>query len=303
MYESSKALLPFLKGDIRVVDAENIKDASEIIETADSFSLFSRKTATVVKRLYRNPKKSGLEKKLITWLEKQDPLPDIVFWEDSMIETDKFNRPLKKKGALREFITKNGKIKEYRHLPVMQLKKWLQEKFSKEGMSASEHILEKLILRVGHDEMLLHEESEKLILYLKALQKNEITEADLQLVSFYEPDHKIWDLSDAISHKDRSNALLLSEQLLQEQQDSLIILGATIKQLTQLLLTKRFPKEAVIKQLRMHPFVYNKSVSAAYNFTENQLKTLINKLIQLDYSVKKGLIDIKLGFTLLIISI
>jgi DNA polymerase III delta subunit len=295
-YLSSNALKEFTKGNYIIIDGESIRSVDEILNSADTFSLFSTKTTTIIKRLFKTKQKT-LHKDLLSWLKKRTFESDIIFWEDRKLATTK-----KAKDTLLDFIATNGKIIEYKPHNIFEIKKWVNNLFSKEKINCSQALLEKIIIKIGLDQFILEGEINKLINYLLAQKKLKVEESDLCILTLYEPDHKIWDLTDAIGKKEKVKAIEISGQLLSNPVDFPMVIGATIKQLVQMLMIKRFPNESLRlkKTLSILPFLYYKTASLASNYSANQLQMLINKFIQLDYSVKNGLIDVRLGFTLLI---
>ncbi|HOY46437.1 MAG TPA: hypothetical protein PKU95_02295 [Candidatus Dojkabacteria bacterium] len=305
LYESNQALQKLLKGSYRIIDGSALKDIDEIMDSSDTISLFNSQSLTIVKRIYDNPKRIVLLKKLLTWLKSQKQTPDIIFFEDHLIDTDRYGRANKKPGALQAFILEKGKVQVFNPKTEIQLRNWITERLSSQGLTIDKRLIDLILVRIGNDQMLLNMELEKLGLYTKALGRTNVIESDLEILTLIEPDHVIWDLTNAIVARNKVKALELNEIMMQEQTDALMIISATVKQLTQMLMVKLFPyqKEELKKALGIQDFMISRLNSAANAFPEQHLRMLINKFIQLDGSVKQGLIDVKLGFTLLIISL
>lgn len=305
LYESNMALQKLLKGSYRIIDGSGLKDIDEIIDSSDTISLFNSQSLTVIKRIYDNPKRIVILKKLLTWLKGLKQLPDLIFFEDHLIDTDRYGRANKKLGALQSFIMENGKVQIFDPKNELQLRNWIAERLKSQGLTIEKGLIDLIIIRIGNDQMLLAMELDKLALYTKSFGRKEVNESDLQILTLIEPDHVIWDLTNAIAARNKVRALELNEIMMQEQTDALMIISATVKQLTQILMVKLFPyqREELKRALGIQDFMINRLNSAAAAFPEQHLRMLINKFIQLDGSVKQGLIDVKLGFTLLIISL
>jgi DNA polymerase III delta subunit len=305
LYESNMALQKLLKGSFKVIDGSKLKDIDEIIDSSDTISLFNSQSITVIKRIYDNPKRITLLKKLLTWLKSLKQLPDLIFFEDHLIDTDRYGRANKKPGAFQAFIMEKGKVQVFNPKSELQLRNWINQKLNSEGLEIAKRLIDLILIRIGNDQMLLASELDKLSLYTKSNNRKEVLEPDLQILTLIEPDHVIWDLTNAIAARNKIKALELNEIMMQEQADALMIISATIKQLTQMLMVKLFPykREDLKKTLGIQEFMISRLSNAAAAFPETHLRMLINKFIQLDGSVKQGLIDVKLGFTLLIISL
>jgi|GEM_PF-3508264 len=305
LYESNTALQKLLKGSYRIIDGSGLKDIDEIIDSSDTISLFNSQSLTVIKRIYDNPKRIVILKKLLTWLKGLKQLPDLIFFEEHLIDTDRYGRANKKPGALQSFIMEKGKVQVFNPKSEIQLKNWIFENLNSQGLKIEKRLIDLIIIRIGNDQMLLAMELEKLGLYTKSFGRNEVIESDLQILTLIEPDHVIWDLTNAIAARNKVRALELNEIMMQEQTDALMIISATVKQLTQMLMVKLFPyqRDELKKALGIQDFMISRLNSTATAFPEQHLRMLINKFIQLDSSVKQGLIDVKLGFTLLIISL
>ena len=305
LFESNTALQKLLKGSYRIIDGSGLKDIDEIIDSSDTISLFNSQSLTVIKRIYDNPKRIVILKKLLAWLKSLKQLPDLIFFEDHLIDTDRYGRANKKPGAMQAFIMEKGKVQVFNPKSELQLKNWISENLNKQELKIEKRLIDLIIIRIGNDQMLLAMELEKLALYTKSFGRMEVMESDLQILTLIEPDHVIWDLTNAIAARNKVRALELNEIMMQEQTDALMIISATVKQLTQMLMVKLFPyqRDELKKALGIQDFMISRLNSAASAFPEQHLRMLINKFIQLDGSVKQGLIDVKLGFTLLIISL
>ena len=306
-YESLKALDVFEANPFVMIDGESIDSIDPILNSLDNFSLFNQSQNIIVKRFWKNSKKVSLHKNLLNWLYKQDISRfSLIFWEDSEISNKKRKSPAKAKKAkttsLTKYIEENGKIYKFDELSGESLLKWTNDLATKLDIKATNDILKLILERLGNNQLIIESEFSKISTYLKAKNQKELTRDDLNLFTFYEPDHTVWDLTSAIGQKNKIKAIELSDQLLKNPYDFPIVFGATLKNLTQLFFIKKFPYETskLAKNLSIGPYNSYAIKKIAEKFTESYLLTSINKLINLDYFVKNGLIDVRLGFTLFI---
>jgi len=66
------------------------------------------------------------------------------------------------------------------------------------------------------DKAFMASELEKLALLVHSNKKTSLTSDDLKAISFNEIESQVWDLTDAISKKDKKNALRLVNKLFKE---------------------------------------------------------------------------------------
>lgn len=306
-YESLKALDKYTAKSYIIIDGETLDSVDTILNSLDNFSLFNESQTIIVKRFWKNSKKVTLHKNLLNWLYKQDISKiNLIFWEDSEIANKKRKAATKAKKAkttsLSKFIEENGKINKFDELSWDSLLKWTKSLTEELKIKASNEILKSILERLGNNQFIIESEFKKVSIYLKSIVKNELTHDELGQFTFYEPDHTVWDLTSAIGQKNKIKAIELSDQLLKNPYDFPIVFGATLKNLTQLFFIKKFPYESskLAKNLSIGPYNSYAIKKIAEKFTESYLLTSINKLINLDYFVKNGLIDVRLGFTLFI---
>ncbi len=304
-YESLKALEKFKVNPIIIIDGETVDSIDTILNSLDNFSLFSANQTIIVKRFWKNSKKVTLHKNLLSWLYKQDVSKlNLIFWEDEEISNKqrKAVTKSKKTTSLLKFIEETGKIYKFDELTSESLLKWAKSLAESLKVKLSTELLKLVLERLGSNQLIIESEFKKIAIYLKSKGLEELNKSDLSLFTFYEPDHTVWDLTKAIGQKDKIKAIELSDQLLNNPYDFPIVFGATLKNLTQLFFIKKFPYETskLAKNLSIGPYNSYAIKKVAEKFTESYLLTSINKLINLDYFVKNGLIDVKLGFTLFI---
>jgi DNA polymerase III delta subunit len=302
------------------IDGDYINDVGEIFVSGQSFGMFKTSTVTIVKRFFKNPKKISLEKKIIERLQKEDVKSiDLIFWEDEDIyatrRKSKPKKPAKDTVAkkpratskLDTFLKNFAEIEENKNLTPIQIEKWIMDGLTKNGIKASLSCVQAIVKRVGTSQALLDEELNKLSLYLNSEKRKDLTIKDVEFVtSFYQQDYKIWDLTDAFFNKNQKKALeILDILLVNPQQDFPMIIGAVLKQIKTIYLVSKYKHDTrtVMSKLRMMPFMFYKAENLARNISPKMLKLMYQKFIDLDYSIKQGKIDVRLGLDLLIMTL
>jgi DNA polymerase III delta subunit len=240
---------------------------------------------------------------------------------------------------LNTYLKNNAEVKQNDNLAPDQLFNWVHAKFVEEQINISSKVCEDLILRVGQNQAILSGEIDKLKLWVKAGAKagakagvdagidagakidisvktdegaiantgSTITSAIINEVTvLYEQDYQTWDLTDAFFYKNKIKALkILKRLLINPQQDFPLIIGSVLRQLKIIYTVKKYSSDSriVMSKLRLAPFVFTKAQRIAQSFSFLELKLMYQKFIDLDYSIKSGKIDVKLGLDLLIITL
>lgn len=301
------------QGTVTTVDGEGITDVAEIFSHTDTFSMFTTRDLVIVKRFQNNRRKITLERKIVAKLQligvKDDF--DLIFWEDHALGAatrKSVKKKLTKKQAkttnisLVKFIKDNGIVENYTELKDLELLQWLNNKLTKAGITNASQYTRTIISKCGTNQAIVSSEADKLIISLKAEKRKMINNNDLELITRYEHTSMIWDLTDAISTRNKSLALSLIDKMLQKESDAPLIFAATLKQFKLLYLAKKYAKDTarVKKTLRVSDYPFTKALRYAQLFNIAQLEMLITKLVNLDFTIKQGKINSKLGLDLLI---
>ena len=190
---------------------------------------------------------------------------------------------------------------------MSQTEEWIKDGLGKYGIKASTENVKLIIERVGTNLSLLDEELNKLSLYLDSEGRKDLTSDDINsVVCFYQKDFRVWDLTDAFFNKDQKKALeILDILLVNPQQDFPLIIGAILKQIKTIYLVSKYKDNPriVMSKLKLMPFLYYKAEHIARRTSIDMLRLMYRKFIDLDYSIKQGKIDVKLGLDLLIMTL
>jgi len=302
--------------EVSIVDGDQVQDVGEIFINNESYGLFNSSNITIVKRFFKNPKKISLEKKIIEKLEKSDIKSlDLVFWEDTNIFASSKKKAKSKATAkkpratskLNTYLKNNAEVKQNDNPSTSQISEWARQKLEKENVKISSVLIQDLIARVGQNQSILSGEIDKLILWARANGSERIDKNVLEnILIFYDQEYQIWDLTDAFFFRNKEKALkILDKILINPQSDFPIVIGAILRQVKIIYFVKKFSNDPhlVMSKLRLIPFIYSKANKIAQNFSLVQLKVMFQKFIDLDYSIKLGKIDVKLGLDLLIVTL
>ncbi len=299
-----------------IIDGEAITDVATIFSATDTFSMFSSNRLTIVKRFSHNPKKISLEKKLVEKLQSIDyKALDLVFWEDKNLSARSYSYKKKKPTtakslikktvdsiSLAKFLNDSAKVESFGNLTENELINWISSELQRLNIKNGNNFARVILDKVGGNQLLLSGELEKLALWARANNRDRLEATDLSVVTLYHQSAMIWDLTDAICNRNKPLALGLLEDMLKGPEDYPLIFSATLKQIRNIYIAKKFAseKDRLMKALGLKPYTFSKLVRFANGFTEAQIQTLYSKLVNLDYTVKQGKIEVKLGLDLLV---
>ena len=162
-----------------------------------------------------------------------------------------------------------------------------------------------LAAHIGNDLRLLDNEIEKLLIY-RANQP--IRGEDVRTLVASVSESNIFDLVDAIGHRETTRALKLLHDQLNHNAAPMYLLTMITRQFRLLLQTRDFAArgktvEQAAAQLKMHPFVAKKTWAQSLNFSLPQLEAIYQKLLDTDIAIKTGRNEPMLALDLLVVEL
>ncbi|MCK5412930.1 MAG: DNA polymerase III subunit delta [Candidatus Pacebacteria bacterium] len=147
-------------------------------------------------------------------------------------------------------------------------------------------------------------EIEKLISYCG---ESEIGVEDIKLLVKSKVDMNVFNLIDSIGAKNRAKAVMILNKQIEEGLNENYILTMLVYQFRNLikiksLLEQGLPKQEIVSQTKLHPFVVQKSIGQCRNFNLENLKLIYKKLFDADLAIKTGKINPNLALDLLVVS-
>lgn len=288
-YQKAKELLSWFAQtenlSPKILDADIITDPNFLLQEIEGVSMFDNGNIILAKRLLNN-------KKLTTFFsdnfESLNKYP-IIIWQDSSADLRlKLVQRIKSKGGFLEF-------KEERE---GEIKKWIADELAKRGISLSRDLIDYIVLHVGSDKFYLENEIEKIALFNES-GAVEITEVVLNKLLGYETKGDIWKFLDYFGKRNKQKTI---EEFLKltSFEDNFQYIIAMIAREIRIFLTILFAKKNNLSfsELKINPFVLNKSSSKVSNFKEQELKLFSKKLLELDVAIKTGKIEEDIGLIL-----
>ncbi len=220
----------------------------------------------------------------------------ILLFQDNKID---------ERDSLFKFLKKYAKCQEFKFLEVPKLKNWIKKEFDSYDAKINTEVINKLIEYVGDDLWRMSNEIKKLVSFKKG---NIIKTEDIDLLVRSKIDTYIFKTIDAISQKDKKQALKLLHEHLEKGDSPLYLLSMIGFQFRNLLIVqdlieRRNTYDAILKKSGLHPFVVKKSYFQAREFTINELKKIYQKIFQADLDIKTGRVEPEAALDLLVAGI
>lgn len=155
---------------------------------------------------------------------------------------------------------------------------------------------------VGSDLRLLDQEIRKLVTYAGA---EEISLEDVKQLVPYAQEAIIFDLVDALGHRNGGTAAVTLQQLLEAGEHPMGILGMIVRQFRLLIQVKELSQagenaNSIARILQLHPYPAGKLYRQARNFTADQLEKIYRHLLATDAQIKTGEITPVVALDLLV---
>jgi DNA polymerase-3 subunit delta len=286
---------PFLSSefDKEVFYGEN-KTLIEIIDTASAFPFGLQKKLIIVKEAEKIKDKKLLKE----YANSPADFTILVFIHNGSI-TNLTSEPFKT-------LMVKGFLFEAKELKGKHLVDWLIDYVESKGKKLSQENAQVLVDMIGENRSLLETQLEKLFLYLNG--KNEITIESINEISSSLKQNTIFDLQNAIGVKDKSKALQVAFNLLDNGSEPVFIITMLTRYFTGLakiteLKNKNIPDQAAARIVGTHPYYYQNYVKARSLFSDKKLIEVFRALLKADVSVKTTTTDNKTIITLLITEI
>ena len=288
-----------------VIDGKttNLKEISEKINTG---SLFVKKRMVVIEDILEN-KSEKLFSDLALFLKKRSEATssdedNIIIFRDSDLNNK--DRKLKKDGQkLFAYLASQKYVQEFKNLSSPQLVDFIREAVKKLDRKIEMAAINTLITRTNSDLWRISSELHKLAMAISSGEEISNQAVKNQVAGIY--DENIFNLTDAISARNKKTALtLLEEQYLAGVSEDYILV-MLIRQFKILLQIKsaaaaNLSATQIASQLKINPYVIRKSLPQISSFTLEVLKDYLNQLIALDFANKTGQKEIKAELALFV---
>ncbi|HEX9069459.1 MAG TPA: DNA polymerase III subunit delta [Ktedonobacterales bacterium] len=182
------------------------------------------------------------------------------------------------------------------------LEDWLVRRAKADGTTLTRQAAELLVTLMGDDTRALAGEVDKLRTYVGP--GGSITPEHVRLLTARSASARTFDLTDALARGQRSRAIALLHELLEQGESPLGILALTAYQTRVLMQVKDLAGQglrtmAICQQAGLAPFVVDKSLAIARQLTMEQLAATHHRLLEMDTALKRSRMNPEMALDLL----
>lgn len=290
-------------------------EIKEIMEAVAAPSLFARKRLVIIENILGSKSLLAPVFEIFDKLSKQEKKADnkddniIIFYDE--ISGEKMG-----KNKLFNFLLKQKFVQQFKPLSNTETANWIKREVLARGGNISLRSANILAGLVGNDLWQISNDIDKLISYRLAQSRQlsgaetavEINSGDIAAMAKGRFDENIFALTDAISQKNKPEAIRLLEEELDNGLAETVLLHMITRQFRILLQVKEAlalgqSARKIAGELKLHPFVVQKSANQARNFSLEFLKSVFSHLIKLDRRLKTGQGDLRADLALVIAKI
>lgn len=239
--------------------------------------------------------KSGGEQ-MAAYLAQPNETAFFVFTESEVDKRSKLYKTVQSKGRAVECSTQNEAA----------LRRWIGSCLTKEGKKMTESSARLFLSKTGTDMDSIQMELEKLICY--CIDREVITDGDIEAVCTVHITNHIFDMVDAIADRQPKKALSLYYDLLALREPPMRILFLIARQCNLLLQTKElhadgYDVKAMASRLGVPPFAVKKYLSQSARFQAVSLQRAVKQCVEAEEAVKSGRMNDKMSVEILILSV
>ena len=140
------------------------------------------------------------------------------------------------------------------------------------------------------------------------LDEKVITIADINKVVIRTLDDNVFDFLNAVVKKDKNKAYEIYQELLYKGEEETKLLVMTADQIRLIynckcLLEEGMKQNDIASFLEVHPYKVKLAITDSYSYSKKELLSILNKLFEIDKSIKTGKEYGKIGFEMFILSL
>ncbi|MFZ5687529.1 MAG: DNA polymerase III subunit delta [Bacillota bacterium] len=183
-------------------------------------------------------------------------------------------------------VEKSGLVMEFAPLKGKALQDWLHREAASRGKTFDNQALDYLIACGGNNLSLLAAEIAKISDYLG--EESRITLPVVQSITGVTQEAGIFQLVDAVAEKRIGQGIRLLREMFTLGEQPVPIALMLARQFRLMLAAKSAKAENLASILQVHPYVAQKAVAQAKNFSHQQLKKILQDFLRLDVALKSG---------------
>lgn len=283
-------------------DMEEV-NVEEAVNDASTIPFMSDKKIIIMKNTYflstHKPKKEIKHKidNLKRYLEQDNQ-------ETILIISAPYEK-LDVRKAITKVLKEKAEVTQCNPLKEQDTSNWIRRQLGKQNLSIDKDALDEFLNRVEKDTEVLVNETQKLLSYAEGMHNIDLSIIEKLITKNVEDN--VYEITNKILEKDQAKALEIYNDLVMHNEDPLRILGILVNKYREILHVKLLVKQG--KDQTAIAKYYNASSGRAYYMMKNSKSVNLNsvvkhlkKLEEIDYQIKSGQIDKRVGIELFILS-
>lgn len=272
--------------------------SDDVLEDLQTISFFSELKVIVVRHIeVILDASSGIINAWVKYFEK--PNPDVIL----MLE---LSESIPSSTPIGEAINKYAYIEEIKDPKQEEYPAFVKDLFKSDGYQITDEAINALLVRTNYEFTLLNREAEKLELY--KVDDKIIKEIDvMKLVSRNLEEH-IYELTNALLSNNMAKTIEIYHDLMARNEDPLRVLNFIVNKMRELMHVKLLVNKGLRQdEIANHFHISNGRayymVKNAKDIASDLIEHHLQKLGQLDFDIKSGRIDKKLGVELYLLGV
>jgi DNA polymerase III subunit delta len=289
--------------NITRLDGRNL-DVNALPGAANAMPFLAKRRLVIVNKPLGGLSSQAARDKFKAVLEKVPPTTQLVVIEDRELTSDK-ERRAHKIHWLEKWASEQGGRVQVKSFPLPkrhEIVNWIQERARLAGGQMTPAAASLLASLVGDEPRQADQEIHKLLAYVNYVRPVEPDDVQAVTVDIGEGD--VFAMVDALGSRDGRKAIGMLHRLM-EAQDPFSLFGMIVRQFRLLLLAREIMDGGgrsldVAQKLRVPPFVADKIIHQAKNFSLPVLEAVYHRLCDLDEGMKTSQISGDLALDTLI---
>ncbi|MGI6781868.1 MAG: DNA polymerase III subunit delta [Acholeplasmataceae bacterium] len=273
-------------------------DFVDVIEELQTISFFQSQKVVLLSSILELYKLDQYDQeRFISYLEKPNPDTILIMYSSQINENE---------SPITNALNLYAKIIKMEDIQKKDLPNIIRKSFNDDDYQINEQAITELIERTNGDFQAIEQEITKLKLY--AYDQKVITIQAIRLLVSKNLEHNTFELSSAILNKERTKAIQIYYDLLVANvQPTMIIsyLSGRVRDLihTKLLLARNYSQDMIAKHFQITDGRAYYMVRDAKKLSIDDLEKYLGQLSDLDFDIKSGNIDARLGVELFLFGV
>ncbi|HYK85613.1 MAG TPA: DNA polymerase III subunit delta [Ktedonobacteraceae bacterium] len=239
--------------------------------------------------------RAGFEKGLVEYIVTMPDTCVLIVLLDEVLDAN---------NALVKAAGQHGQVIQSTLPKGAAIETWVKKRTQSIGVSISPDAAALLANLIGNQLRLLANELDKLATYVG--DGATITADDVRKLSAHVQEARIFDLTDALAQRNRTQALNILHDLLADGEPPLKLISTITSQVRSLLLVKELSQQGmrsaqIASTIGVAPFVADKALRQVGKFTPTQLEGAYRQLLATDAALKRSRMTPEVALDLLVV--